>query len=105
MYDQALRNMDEGCKCSKKSGLQGEKEIVMVLMSKGRCTRVHLLPVLSSVCQFYGDNNIKWKQKSSHDEVNTSKMQVKKRAKSRQTSQVCPERYWIHPVYFEVKAL
>lgn len=41
------------------SGLQGEKEMVMVLTSKGRHTRIHLLPVLFSVSQFYGDNKIK----------------------------------------------
>ena len=59
MYDRAPRSMDAGCKCNKESGLRGNKEMVMVLTSKGRHTRIHLLPVLSSLCQFYGDNNIK----------------------------------------------
>lgn len=68
------------------SRLQGEKEMVMVLTSKGRRTRIHLLPVLSSVCQFYGDNKIKWKQKSSHGDINTGKMAVKKSKSQRHWS-------------------
>lgn len=64
------------------SGLRGRKEMVMVLPSERRCTRIHLLPVLSSVCQFYGDNKPKWKPKSSHDGVNTGEMAGKRRSKS-----------------------
>lgn len=39
------------------SKLQEKK--VLGLTSKGRCTKSPLLPIFSSVCQFYGDNSIK----------------------------------------------
>lgn len=37
------------------SRLQGKKEMVMVLTSKARSNKSLLLPIFSSVCQFYGD--------------------------------------------------
>lgn len=41
------------------SRLQGKKEMVVALTSEVRRTKSPLLPIFSSVCQFYGDNNIK----------------------------------------------
>lgn len=75
---------------AEESQLQGKKEMVMVLTSKMRPTKSLLLPIFSSVCQFHGDNNIKWKQKFSCDDVNPDKMVGKKESKSQRHQSVTP---------------
>lgn len=75
---------------AEESQLQGKKEMVMVLTSTERPTKSLLLPIFSSVCQSHGDNNIKWKQKSSCDDVNPDKMAGKKESKIQRHQSVMP---------------